>query len=378
MDDRRKSDQERLDAERDKMMRNSGGDGGLSGDGGAGGGSRIWAIWMILFKIFDCIAPDITRRCGPVGTLIIMLLLVGLGLGGLGSVSKKLEIPSKAESASEHVQESERNIPPTRNLNSGQSDLANLPPPNPPVSTEKQDQMGEEVDPESYQMVEVKLPNGKIVNLPVDKKQLAKGESTIVHLEDGQIIEIQPEVAEGQNSLKPQSVPLAPEIQPEPLILKSLEGVPLPCTLIVTEQASLLNTAGKETTIPVGTTIKVLTRKGLGSLGTEIKGAQFIGNESRLAGKVKLSNSPKSAGNSPKNSGFSTAGQIDARLGELQKSYDVQMANVNRLTNFRRKPVQKGTLAYDSLMEADAILRQVTTEAKTLKEKKAQLTGGGQ
>lgn len=186
--------------------------------------------------------------------------------------------------------------------------------------------------------------------------------------------EIQPQVNQTFEPLT--TGPQTPESQPEPQILKSLEGVPLPCTLIVTEQTSLLNIAGKETAIPVGTTIKVLTRKSLGSLGAEIKGAQFVGNESRLAGKVKLSNSPKPTGNSPKASGFSTVAQIDARLGELQKSYDEQMANVNRLTNFRRKPVQKGTLAYDSLMEADAILRQVTTEAKTLKEKKSQMTGG--
>ena len=72
-----------------------------------------------------------------------------------------------------------------------------------------------------------------------------------------------------------------------PLILKTLESVSLPCTVIVTEEFSLMNSAGKETSIPVGTSIRVLSRKKLGSLETQIKGATYVGNESRLAGKVK-------------------------------------------------------------------------------------------
>lgn len=75
---------------------------------------------------------------------------------------------------------------------------------------------------------------------------------------------------------------------PGPQILKSLEGVPLPCTVIVIEKFSLLNAASKETEIPTGWTIKILSRKKLGTLETEINGRLFVGNESRLAGKVKL------------------------------------------------------------------------------------------
>ncbi len=62
----------------------------------------------------------------------------------------------------------------------------------------------------------------------------------------------------------------------------------LPVTLVSTEAFSLLNIEGKETIIPAGTVIKVLKRGKKGSLTTEIKKGVFVGNESRLAGKVVL------------------------------------------------------------------------------------------
>lgn len=71
-------------------------------------------------------------------------------------------------------------------------------------------------------------------------------------------------------------------------ILNSLEGIVLPCNLIVTEGVSLLNSKGGEAFISSGSTIRVLSRKKLGSLEILFNGVTHVGNESRLAGKVKL------------------------------------------------------------------------------------------
>lgn len=103
--------------------------------------------------------------------------------------------------------------------------------------------------------------------------------SAAVTSEKQQVTTITPEgtLPQGQNVSQAQN----------PRILKTLESVSLPCTVIVTEEFSLMNSAGKETSIPVGTSIRVLSRKKLGSLETQIKGATYVGNESRLAGKVK-------------------------------------------------------------------------------------------
>jgi hypothetical protein len=74
----------------------------------------------------------------------------------------------------------------------------------------------------------------------------------------------------------------------DPLFLKSLEGVSLPVTLSVVEPVSLLNAAGKEGVFPVNSVIKVTKRTERGTLSLEINGAIFVGNESRLSGKVRL------------------------------------------------------------------------------------------
>ena len=74
----------------------------------------------------------------------------------------------------------------------------------------------------------------------------------------------------------------------EPQILKTLEGVPLPRTVVVTESLNLLNERGKETAIPVGSIIKIEKRGEKGSLTCQIDGALFVGNELRFFGKVKM------------------------------------------------------------------------------------------
>jgi hypothetical protein len=66
-----------------------------------------------------------------------------------------------------------------------------------------------------------------------------------------------------------------------------LEMIDLPTTLIATEPISLLNAAGKEVSMPANTRINVTKRTGHGTLTMEINGALFVGNESRILGKVK-------------------------------------------------------------------------------------------
>lgn len=82
----------------------------------------------------------------------------------------------------------------------------------------------------------------------------------------------------------PAPVP-APEVPEKPL---DLAAVQYPAILVATDPFVLLNSAGKETTIAVGTLIKVVKRSELGTLTMEIDGALFVGNESRLVGKIRL------------------------------------------------------------------------------------------
>ena len=78
------------------------------------------------------------------------------------------------------------------------------------------------------------------------------------------------------------------EPSPDPLLLKSLEGVQLPAHVTSIAPLSLLDPAGKEVTIPVNSTIKVVKRSEHGTLTVEIHGTAFVGHEYRLADKVRL------------------------------------------------------------------------------------------
>jgi hypothetical protein len=71
-------------------------------------------------------------------------------------------------------------------------------------------------------------------------------------------------------------------------ILLSLEGMDLPVDLLVLTEVQLLNPAGQETAIPADTKITVLTRKAGGTLTLRVGEENFVGNESRLKGKVRI------------------------------------------------------------------------------------------
>jgi hypothetical protein len=85
----------------------------------------------------------------------------------------------------------------------------------------------------------------------------------------------------------PAPVPEAPEM---PLDLASVQ---YPAVVVATGPFVLLNSEGKETPIAAGTLIRVAKRSELGTLTMEINGALFVGNESRLVGKVRLQQPPK-------------------------------------------------------------------------------------
>lgn len=82
-----------------------------------------------------------------------------------------------------------------------------------------------------------------------------------------------------------------PEIKPEAahqaLVLTETE---LPVLVVTTEPFTLLNNTGKETSIPIGTKIAITNRSKGGTLTTKIGGSLFVGNESRLLGKIKSLN----------------------------------------------------------------------------------------
>ncbi len=69
--------------------------------------------------------------------------------------------------------------------------------------------------------------------------------------------------------------------------VSTLAGVTLPASLVVTEPVMLLDAAGKEVTIPVNVVIRVSNRSEKGTLSMTINNRSFVGNEERVAGKVK-------------------------------------------------------------------------------------------
>jgi hypothetical protein len=65
--------------------------------------------------------------------------------------------------------------------------------------------------------------------------------------------------------------------------------------------------------------------------------------------------------------------KIEMRLAELTTIWKQETAIINRLTNFKRTPVQEGTQAYLQCVQASKIIQQAEAEAKILKEKKSSL-----
>lgn len=87
--------------------------------------------------------------------------------------------------------------------------------------------------------------------------------------------------------------PAAPTRPTEPAIpevrdLITLEGISLPVVLEVIAPFKLMDAAGKETLIPVDTSVLVEKRSPGGTLTMKIGGKTFVGNESRLAKMVRI------------------------------------------------------------------------------------------
>lgn len=87
---------------------------------------------------------------------------------------------------------------------------------------------------------------------------------------------------------QPVDAPTSQASPPKETAPFTLAGAALPATLITTLEVTLLNAAGKEVPIQAGTGIRITERSAGGTLSMTINGATFVGNESRLAGKVKL------------------------------------------------------------------------------------------
>lgn len=68
--------------------------------------------------------------------------------------------------------------------------------------------------------------------------------------------------------------------------------------------------------------------------------------------------------------------KIDARLSELAEIWRQDTGVINRLTNYKRTPVQEGSKAYYQCLEASKRIQQAETEAKLLKRNKAALERG--
>lgn len=68
----------------------------------------------------------------------------------------------------------------------------------------------------------------------------------------------------------------------------SFENQQFPLYVAVTNEARLLNNEGKEIVIPKGSMLKIDSRSAKGTLTLTFEGKLFVGNESRLLGKVKI------------------------------------------------------------------------------------------
>lgn len=93
-----------------------------------------------------------------------------------------------------------------------------------------------------------------------------------------------------ERETSPQDRPdLVSEQTPEPVDeALDLASIQYPALVVTTQDFALLNKEGKETPIEIGTTIKIVERSELGTLKMEIGGELFVGNESRIIGKIKL------------------------------------------------------------------------------------------
>jgi hypothetical protein len=66
--------------------------------------------------------------------------------------------------------------------------------------------------------------------------------------------------------------------------------------------------------------------------------------------------------------------KIDTRLEELKTIWHQDNAIINRLTNFKKTPVQEGSKAYFQCVESAKRMQQAEAEAKNLKEKRSRLS----
>src|SRR6478672_11639226 len=76
---------------------------------------------------------------------------------------------------------------------------------------------------------------------------------------------------------------------------------------------------------------------------------------------------------SPKNAEVE---KIDARLAELTQIWREDTGVINRLTNFKKTPVQQGSQAYYTCLKSSQRIQQAEAEAKMLKRKKAAIERG--
>lgn len=70
--------------------------------------------------------------------------------------------------------------------------------------------------------------------------------------------------------------------------ISTFENVSLPLDVIVIEKCFLLDAAGKEREIAIGTRLKIVNRKPKGTLEIVIAGGNYVGHEYRITEKVKL------------------------------------------------------------------------------------------
>ena len=121
------------------------------------------------------------------------------------------------------------------------------------------------------------------------KKRIAQHAlDTRSNVKEDEIKTKDPEVTTEPKSDSTPDIPSEEPTIPEVRDIESLEGITLPVTLDVTVPFSLLNAAGKETSIPADTSILVVKRSPSGTLTMRIGDKLFVGNETRLAKKVRI------------------------------------------------------------------------------------------
>lgn len=129
-------------------------------------------------------------------------------------------------------------------------------------------------------------PTGSLTSLRPN--ELGESNSKSPSEENSRPRELDPQPAPAARKVSPKVIESQPTLPIQSVYLKSLDGIPLPVIVVTDDVISLLDATGKEFPIAAGKKILVTDRSPGGTLKMVIDSKLFVGNESRLSGRVRI------------------------------------------------------------------------------------------